>query len=76
MRGLGYDVRINDPYKGAELICAYADPAGRRHSIQIEINRRLYMDEDAVEKHAGFDRFALDLDRMLANVGAFVRSRV
>lgn len=76
LRRLGYDVRVNDPYKGAELIRAYADPAIGRHSIQIEINRRLYMDEDAVVKHEGFARLAHDLDRMLGEVAAYVRSRL
>ena len=76
LRRLGYDVRVNDPYKGAELIRAYADPAIGRHSIQIEINRRLYMDEDAVVKHEGFARLAHDLDRMLGEVVAYVRSRL
>jgi N-formylglutamate amidohydrolase len=39
----GYDVRVNDPYKGVELVRAYADPARGRHSLQLEINKRLYM---------------------------------
>ena len=76
LRGQDYDVRVNDPYKGAELIRAYGNPSKRRHSIQIEINRRLYMDEDAVVKHDGFGRLAQGLDRMLDRVAAFVRARL
>lgn len=76
LRAFGYDVRINDPYKGAELIGAYAQPSERRHSIQIEINRRLYMDEDAVVKHDGFDALARNLDRLLGGVAAFVRAQI
>ena len=41
----GYNVVINDPYKGMELIRANGSPSLGRHSIQIEVNRRLYMDE-------------------------------
>ena len=41
----GYDVKVNDPFKGVELVCAFADPARGRHSLQIEINKRLYMDD-------------------------------
>ncbi len=53
----GYSAPLNDPYKGADLIHRYADPAAGRHSIQIEINRRLYMDEAAVKKSAAFGPF-------------------
>ena len=47
-------VAINDPYKGAELTRRNADPAVQRHSLQIEINRRLYIDEMAIEKSSNF----------------------
>lgn len=45
MQGFGYSVALNTPFRGAELVSAYCNPAARRHSIQIEVNRRLYMDE-------------------------------
>ncbi len=47
-------VSLNDPYKGAELIERYNSPARGRHSLQIEINRSLYMNEETCEKHSGF----------------------
>jgi len=37
----GLDVKINDPYKGVELVRRYSDPDNGRHSLQIEINRGL-----------------------------------
>ncbi|PPE68414.1 N-formylglutamate amidohydrolase [Caldimonas thermodepolymerans] len=52
----GYSVSINHPYKGVELVRRYGRPAGQRHSIQLEINRRLYMDEATLELHAGYER--------------------
>ncbi len=76
LRAMGYSVNVNDPYKGAELIRAYSDPMGRRHSIQIEINRRLYMDEDTVVKHRGFDRLARNLSRLVEQVRTFIRSQI
>lgn len=57
----GYDVRINDPFKGVELVRAYSDPAAGRHSLQLEVNKRLYMDEATRERHAGYDRLQADL---------------
>jgi N-formylglutamate deformylase len=54
LAGWGYDVAVNDPFKGVELVRAYADPAAGRHSLQLEINKRLYMDEASREPHEGF----------------------
>lgn len=56
LRGFGYDVSYNHPYKGVELVRRYGDPARQRHSIQVEVNRKLYMDEATLALHAGFDR--------------------
>lgn len=54
LAGFGYDVKVNDPFKGVELVRAYADPAAGRHSLQLEVNKRLYMDSATLERHAGF----------------------
>ena len=54
LAGWGYDVKVNDPYKGVELVKAYSAPAAGRHSLQIEINKRLYMDEGTLQPHDGF----------------------
>jgi N-formylglutamate deformylase len=54
LRRLGYDVAYNHPYKGVELVRRYGDPSAQRHSIQVEINRKLYMDERTLEPHHGF----------------------
>jgi N-formylglutamate deformylase len=54
LRGFGYDVAYNHPYKGVELVRRYGDPPAQRHSIQVEINRKLYMDEQTLETHDGF----------------------
>ncbi len=54
LAGLGYEVAVNDPYKGVELVRAYSNPAARRHSLQLEINKKLYMDEATREKSAAF----------------------
>ena len=52
---LGYDVRVNDPYKGVELVRAYSNPTEGRMSLQLEINKRLYMDEATRTRSAGFE---------------------
>jgi len=54
LKSLGYSVAYNHPYKGVELVRRYSNPDTQRHSIQLEINRKLYMDEDTLEMTQGF----------------------
>lgn len=54
LRGLGYSVAYNHPYKGVELVRRYGAPQQQRHSIQLEINRKLYMSEHTLEISDGF----------------------
>ena len=61
----GYDVRVNQPFKGVELVRAYSNPAAGRHSLQLEINKRLYMDEATLAKTAGFEQLQGDLSAMV-----------
>lgn len=56
LRGQGYSVWLNHPYKGVELVRRHSRPAGGCHSVQLEINRKLYMDETTLEMHAGAGR--------------------
>lgn len=65
LRGFGYDVAYNHPYKGVELVRRYGRPEAHRHSIQVEINRKLYMDEKTLEPHAGFEPLRAHLRQMV-----------
>jgi N-formylglutamate deformylase len=75
LRDMGYEVKINDPYKGVELVRAFSDPRERRHSLQIEVNRRLYMDERTREKAPGFGGLKANLDRLLETIAAYASDR-
>jgi N-formylglutamate deformylase len=72
---MGYRVVENVPYKGAELTLAYSRPTLGFHSLQIELNRGLYMDEETREKHGGFPKLQRDLRLLVQQVAEFVRSR-
>jgi len=73
LAGMGYDVKVNDPYKGVELVRAYSNPRGGRHSLQIELNKRLYMEEATLEKTAGFRELQSNLGKFLATLAASLR---
>ena len=75
LRAMGYDVKVNDPYKGVELVRAFSDPAAHRHSLQVEVNRKLYMNEQTREKNDGFARLRGDIERMLSAVAAYAGER-
>jgi N-formylglutamate deformylase len=75
LRAMGYHVKINDPYKGVELVRAFSDPAAGRHSLQIEVNRRLYMDERTRQKNAGFPELQRNLDRLIHEVAHYAQER-
>ncbi|MBX6321089.1 MAG: N-formylglutamate amidohydrolase [Rhodospirillaceae bacterium] len=73
LRDLGYSVAVNRPFKGAELVRRHGRPAEGRHSLQIEVNRGLYMDEARIEKNDRFAAVQRDMDRLLAALAAYAR---
>lgn len=70
----GHSVALNDPYKGGEIIRRYGNPAEGIHSIQIEINRRLYLDEIAVTKTPGFEPLKALIESFSRSLADYVRS--
>jgi N-formylglutamate deformylase len=75
LRGFGYRVARNDPYKGVQLIARIGQPALRRHSLQIEIRRPLYMDEATRERNAGFASLQRDLSALAQTLADYVRTQ-
>ena len=60
---------------GQELVRLMGRPQQQRHSLQIELNRALYMDEATREPNAGFDRLQAALGRIVDAVAHEVRAR-
>jgi N-formylglutamate deformylase len=73
LAGMGYQVKVNDPYKGVELVRAYSDPRAGRHSLQIEINKRLYMDERTLQRNKGFHSLRLSLAELLKEISEYIQ---
>ncbi len=73
---LGYSVAINDPYKGVEIVRRYGRPAEHRHSLQVEIKRGLYMDEQTFAPNAGYGKLEADLRRLTEMLAGYVRRRL
>lgn len=71
----GYKVAINDPYKGVELVRKYSSPATGRHSLQIEVGRWLYMDEESCRKSRGFIRTQKTISELIAFIADYVSAQ-
>ncbi len=61
----GYSVWLNHPYKGVELVRRHGAPQHGVHSVQLEINRQLYMNERTLQTHDGFARLQSSLKALL-----------
>lgn len=72
----GYEVTVNTPYQGAELVRAWPDPSLNRHSLMIEVNRRLYLNEKTREPNADFEKTQQLLTDWTAALADFVRARL
>ena len=55
-RGTGLSVAHDDPYQGGYTTQHYGRPADGVHVVQVELARRLYMDEPTLTKSPSFER--------------------
>ena len=84
LQDMGYRVTRNAPYKGREIVQRYGlqGPAGigGAQALQIEMNRKLYLDEIAIEKNNGFDRLREDMTEffkvLVASIAAEAADRL
>jgi len=68
LRDQGFVVGVNEIFKGVELVRRHAAPQAGRHAIQLEVNKKLYMDESRHAAHAGFAATQTVLQRLLEHV--------
>jgi N-formylglutamate amidohydrolase len=70
LRDLGFVVNRNKPYAGGFITEHYGNPAAGFHSIQLEVNRSLYMDERRYERAPTFSRLAADMETLAETLAA------
>lgn len=71
LRGMGYVVALNKPYAGGFITEHYGRPAEGLHSLQIEVNRALYMDETTFAKAEGFAALRAHMARLIATLAEY-----
>jgi N-formylglutamate deformylase len=75
LKDLGYVVQVNDPYKGVEVLRRHGQPSTGRHSLQIEVNRRLYMDEGSRTRNGYYAKMKRDLEQLSATIIDYALAR-
>ncbi len=64
----GLRVARNTPFAGAFIAQSYGRPSARRHVIQVEIDRGLYMNEATITPHGGFEDFKALMAGVIAEI--------
>jgi len=75
LRSFGWSVSVTDPYVGNELIRRHGAPGKGIDSIQIEVNKKNFMDVKTFRRNEGFERMRTDLSGLLDLAAAEARRR-
>ena len=67
-----YRVEYNRPYAGAFITFNYCQPRKKIYTVQLEINRAVYMDEQSYQKNKQFQNIATHVSDSLVNLGNFL----
>jgi N-formylglutamate amidohydrolase len=65
----GFDAGLNDPFAGGHVIERHARPAAGIHALQIEIDRRAYLDGGLKKPGRGFDKAAKLIEALAVELG-------
>jgi N-formylglutamate deformylase len=70
-RTKGWSVVHDDPYRGGFTTAFYGRPDRQQHALQVELSRRLYMNEATLEKRpGGFEATREFCTALVASLGA------
>ncbi len=67
-----YYVSKNRPYSGAFITFNYCEPRKQSYTLQLEINRVIYADENTLEKNSNFQRVSYDLSKVVTQLANFL----
>ena len=70
----GFKTALNRPYKGGALTCFYGQPHKGREVLQVELNRKLYMDEKTKKKNRHYKTIQIKLDLAVQRITEGIKS--
>ena len=68
----GFRGEFNRPYAGAFITFNYCQPRKNIYTLQIEINRGLYMDEQSYQKKPNFQDISRHISQAVIELGHFL----
>lgn len=74
-RSCGFDAGVNDPFAGGHVIERHACPGRNVQALQLEVDRRCYLDETLCEPGPGFDRIAGFIETLALELGEAILGR-
>lgn len=76
LREFGYNVTLNKHFIGAEVVRKHAAPQDNIHSLQIEMNRDLYMNEKIREKKSEFEQVKSHMTALATRIVSYAEAKV
>lgn len=65
----GFEAGLNDPFAGGHIIARHGSPQRSVHALQVEIDRRAYLDGRLQKPGTGFDKVAMLIETLAVELG-------
>jgi len=72
---MGFRVGVNQPFAGGHVVQRHGSPGRAVHALQIEIDRRCYLQSNSVRRSSGFPKVARLFDELAMRLGQFLLDR-
>jgi N-formylglutamate amidohydrolase len=74
-RAAGFEAGLNDPFAGGHVVERHGRPARGVHALQLELDRRLYLDPALAAPGPGFDQVARLIEALARGLGEALLGR-
>ncbi|WP_309662944.1 N-formylglutamate amidohydrolase [Sphingomonas sp.] len=74
-RAAGFEAGLNDPFAGGHITERHGAPLQGVHALQVEVDRRCYLDDTLSAAGPGFDRVAALFEALAAGLGDLLLGR-
>jgi N-formylglutamate amidohydrolase len=74
-RAAGFEAGLNEPFAGGHIVERHGAPVRGVHALQVEIDRRCYLDDSLAAPGPGFDRVTSLIDTLAVGLGDLLLGR-
>ncbi len=74
-RSAGFEAGLNDPFSGGHIVERHGAPRSGVHALQVEVDRRLYLDKRLAGPGPGFDQVAELVEALAQGLGDLLLGR-